>query len=204
MNPAGVTRAPLIVVPAAADVEVTARRLREGGHRAQRGFDLPPEPFDLSGERLTCAGIVADRAEAVAALVAAVRGAGLVVSVGLAADEADVFLDDLARIGPILRPPAAPAVAGPQLSPEQRQLLEILAAGATVPDAARQLYLSVRTAERRIGEIRRVLGVRTTAEAVLAARAATAVGGRPGESGGDWGWSPGGPAVASTSMESER
>src|SRR5687767_11002773 len=147
-----------------------ARRLRETGHRVQLGFVLPPEPFDLSAEHLLCAGVVDGEASAVAAVIAAVRQTGLVVSVGLPVDQSAVFLTDLARIGPVLTSPTTAAPRAPTLSPEQRQLLDLLTAGASVSDAARQLYLSVRTTERRIGEIRRLLGVRTTAEAIVASR----------------------------------
>ena len=202
---AGDGRAPLIVVPTAAAVEVTARRLREGGHRAQQGFELPGEPFDLAGERLLCAGKVTTPDEAVAAVVAAVRGTGLIVAVDLPGEEAAGFLADLARIGPVVRPRTAPAAA-PQLSPEHRRLLDLLAGGATVPEAARELYLSVRTAERRIGEIRRTLGVRTTAEAVIAARSGAGDGdgnSDSGDGGGDWGWPAGGTALPSVPMERE-
>lgn len=162
--------APLIIVPPGVEVEATARRLRETGHRVQLGFVLPPEPFDLSAEHLLCGGVVDGEPAAVAAVVAAVRQTGLVVSVQLPADQSAVFLGDLARIGPLLTSPSAAAPRAPTLSPAQRQLLDLLVAGASVSDAARQLYLSVRTTERRIGEIRRLLGVRTTAEAIVAGR----------------------------------
>jgi DNA-binding CsgD family transcriptional regulator len=41
----------------------------------------------------------------------------------------------------------------------------------TVPEAAAELGLTARTAERRIESARRILGVRSTAEAVVAAMA---------------------------------
>lgn len=186
--------APLIVVPPGVGVEATARRLRESGHRVQLGFVLPSDPFDLSAERLLCAGVVDGEATAVAAVVAAVRQTGLVVSVQLPADQSATFLGDLARIGPVLTPPATPVAPGPALSPEQRQLLDLLAAGASVPEAARQLYLSVRTTERRIGEIRRALGVRTTAEAIVAARQR--------DVGGNWGSPPAAGSVPFVPMRS--
>jgi DNA-binding CsgD family transcriptional regulator len=52
---------------------------------------------------------------------------------------------------------------------EQRQLLRLLADGLSVAEAAAFLHLSRRTAERRLAEARAVLGVATTAEAVLRA-----------------------------------
>ncbi|MBT8228494.1 MAG: LuxR family transcriptional regulator, partial [Dactylosporangium sp.] len=55
----------------------------------------------------------------------------------------------------------------PRLAAEQRALLERLAAGETIAAASAAEYLSLRTANRRIAEARRQLGVRTTREAVL-------------------------------------
>ena len=52
------------------------------------------------------------------------------------------------------------------LDPEQLKLLDLLAAGSTVDEAAAELYLSRRTVQRRLSEIRNVLGVTTTAAAV--------------------------------------
>lgn len=52
------------------------------------------------------------------------------------------------------------------LEPEQFRLLDLLAAGSTVDEAAAELYLSRRTVQRRLAEIRSALGVSTTAAAV--------------------------------------
>ena len=54
------------------------------------------------------------------------------------------------------------------LTPEQRQILDLLADGASIAQAARQLYLSLRTANRRVAAARDALGVASTREAVLA------------------------------------
>jgi DNA-binding NarL/FixJ family response regulator len=51
----------------------------------------------------------------------------------------------------------------------QRRLLALLACGLSVPEAARRLHLSRRTAERRLAEARVALGAATNAEAVLRA-----------------------------------
>jgi hypothetical protein len=55
-----------------------------------------------------------------------------------------------------------------ELVPEQRALLDRLAAGDTIAAAAAAEFLSLRTANRRIAEARALFGVRTTREAVLA------------------------------------
>jgi DNA-binding NarL/FixJ family response regulator len=55
----------------------------------------------------------------------------------------------------------------PELAPEQRALLERLAKGETIAAAAQGQFLSLRTANRRIAQVRQALGVRSTREAVL-------------------------------------
>lgn len=55
------------------------------------------------------------------------------------------------------------------LDEEQRGLLGLLCRGHSVTEAAQQLHLSRRTAERRLAEARASLGAATNAEAVLRA-----------------------------------
>jgi DNA-binding CsgD family transcriptional regulator len=55
------------------------------------------------------------------------------------------------------------------LDDEQRRLLALLGRGLSVTEAATQLRLSSRTAERRLSEARAALGAVTNAEAVLRA-----------------------------------
>ena len=53
------------------------------------------------------------------------------------------------------------------LTADQIQLIDLLAAGLSIPEAAGRLFLSVRTAERRVGAAKRLLGTATTAEAIM-------------------------------------
>jgi DNA-binding NarL/FixJ family response regulator len=55
-----------------------------------------------------------------------------------------------------------------ELDPEQRRLLELLAAGVTREHAAKSLYLSRRSVDRRLATLRRRVGVASTAELLLA------------------------------------
>jgi DNA-binding CsgD family transcriptional regulator len=57
----------------------------------------------------------------------------------------------------------------PALDDAQRELLELLAAGLSVAEAAARSHLSPRTAERRLAEARAALGAATNAEAVVRA-----------------------------------
>jgi DNA-binding CsgD family transcriptional regulator len=68
----------------------------------------------------------------------------------------------VAHMNPVRRP-------GAVLDEQHRLLLAALAGGRSVAAAAERLCMSRRTAERRLSEARRVLGVSTTAEAVAAA-----------------------------------
>lgn len=165
--------APIVVLPAPEEVAAAAVQLRRGGHACQDGFDLAP-PFDVRGRRMICAGTVDSESGARAALLAAARGAGLLIALSAELDQdlRSRFLDDLGRIGPVRHgehgehddpTPAA-------LSTEQRELVERLADGASIPQAAAELFISVRTAERRMSQVRTALGVRTTAAAVVAYR----------------------------------
>lgn len=53
-----------------------------------------------------------------------------------------------------------------QLSPVQRALLDRLAQGGTIAAAAAAEFLSLRTANRRIAELRALLGLASTRELV--------------------------------------
>ncbi|MFB9238287.1 hypothetical protein ACFFWC_22470 [Plantactinospora siamensis] len=79
------------------------------------------------------------------------------------------------RFGPGTGPPgrSAPAAGAEdprgvleRLVPEQRALLNRLANGETIAAAAAAEFLSLRTANRRIAQVRHLLGVRTTRDAV--------------------------------------
>lgn len=149
-------------VPASALRSVAA----EGWNLAE-GFDLPEAPWELTGLRWVRWGGVEVEDQLEAALMAAVRGVGVMAACpneGLRGR----LLADLGRVGEVVL-----AQFGPDpldaLDADQRVLLERLATGSTVAEVADLLYLSNRTAERRLSAARRALGVRTTAEAIALA-----------------------------------
>jgi DNA-binding CsgD family transcriptional regulator len=123
------------------------------------------------GEELLCVGAVTGADDAAAAVLAAVSGARLVVAAGAPREVIDRLLDDLRRLGEVDHRIGAPALGG-----DERQLLALLLGGATLGQAARQLHISRRTADRRLAAARAALGARSTPEAMaIAAR----VGVRP-------------------------
>lgn len=163
--------APIVVLPDAAAVEAAAVQLRRKGHAARGGFALEPDgDFDVREQKLICTGVIDGAEAARSAVLAAARGASVLLAID---DDLDPgvrhrLLDDLARLGSVRDQLTAPTQTGPALTQEQLQLLELLAAGASIPEAAAELYVSVRTAERRVAQVRAAFGVRTTAAALVA------------------------------------
>jgi Homeodomain-like domain len=119
--------------------------------------------------RVVCHGVVGSDGDAVSALRAALGGAGLVVTAKAPRETIDRLVDDLRRLGKVdhLTADVAPPLLVDQ---EHRALLALLADGWTLGDAAAELGLSRRTADRRLDAARRSLGVERTAEAVATAR----------------------------------
>lgn len=159
--------APRHVVATAADADAVLRRLARDGWALRDGFALPDPNWDVTGAKLVVHGRVTDQDSLQLAVLAAARGAGIVAVCDLHTPTGRALIDDLARLGAVHQ-----GVPGDDphadLIPEQRALLDRLAAGDTIAAAAAAEFLSLRTANRRIAEARAMFGVRTTREAVLA------------------------------------
>ncbi len=167
--------APRHIVTSAADADTVLRRLTRDGWTVREGFALPDPTWDVTADRLVLHGRVADSDTVHLALLAAARGTGIVAVCDPATPLGRALADDLARLGGVQHGPGGAAGGGGgggggavDLVPEQRALLERLAAGDTIAAAAAAEFLSLRTANRRIAEARALFGVRTTREAVLA------------------------------------
>lgn len=158
-------RPPLIVVDAADRLDATADRLRSDGWRI--ADDLRAPPLDLA--RTVVRGVI-DRPELVeAAVLVAAWGGGLLVAVdGLAEHARHRLLDDLGRIGPVDRSSAAVPLATDPAENDGLRLLELIAEGRSLGEAARELSLSRRTADRRLAAARGALGVESTTAAIAA------------------------------------
>jgi hypothetical protein len=164
--------APRHVVASTGDAETVLRRLIRDGWTVREGFALPDPAWDVTGTGLVLHGRITDADSLQLAVLAAARGAGIVAVCDPESAIGRALVDDLARLGPVHQGVGAEggsnnsAVA--DLVPEQRALLDRLAAGDTIAAAAAAEFLSLRTANRRIAEARALFGVRTTREAVLA------------------------------------
>ncbi len=138
------------------EAEVSARRTTQP---LQDGFGVD-RPV---ARRLICFGRLGGEDDEQAALVAAAYGAGLIVLVD-PKGASPGFLEDLGRLGCVewRERPACSA-----LGAEERGLLECLAEGLSLAEAARRLHLSRRTADRRLNAARQALGATSTAEALV-------------------------------------
>ncbi len=115
---------------------------------------------------VVCTGAVAGAEDAAAALLAVVAGAGIVVDGRADRETLDRLCEDLRRLG-TLDHRTSDASRRPRLTREQRALVDLLMEGRTLGEAAHQLNLSRRTADRRLAAVRDLLGVETTAEALV-------------------------------------
>lgn len=133
------------------------------GRRVVEGFELADVPWDLSERRLVCSGVVTDQQSAQSAMRAVARGVALILCIELDGDERVRFEEDLARVGELDtdRDP----IGG--LGPEHIDLLDALASGRTMREAASDAHLSRRTAYRRLTEARVAMGATSTAQVVV-------------------------------------
>jgi DNA-binding CsgD family transcriptional regulator len=155
------------VVATTADADTVLRRLTRDGWAVREGFALPDPAWDVTAARLVLYGRITETDTLQLAVLAAARGAGVVAVCDADTPVGRALVDDLSRLGTVhLGAGDGEAVA--DLIPEQRALLDRLAAGDTIAAAAAAEFLSLRTANRRIAEARALFGVRTTREAVLA------------------------------------
>jgi DNA-binding NarL/FixJ family response regulator len=158
---------PLVVIESAnPDADAHVRRALA---RAREAGLQPTAGWLASGGRFVCHGQVGSEADAVQALRAAVGGSGVVITATAPRETIDRLLDDLRRLGTVthitadVRPPTT-------VNSELRRLLGLLAEGLTLGEAAAELGLSRRTADRRLDAARRALDAERTAEALAKAR----------------------------------
>jgi hypothetical protein len=137
------------------------------GRRRRDAEELPREPWDLADRAWVIERTVASDTDVGPVVLASLRGVEVAAVVVVAA-MAELLLDDLRRVGVSVEMPSdvAPARPSVELPEDARELLALLAGGASMAEAAAAVHVSLRTAERRIGVVRRQLGVRTTAEAL--------------------------------------
>lgn len=147
------------------DADELGEELRAEGWTIRDGWDVSVR---AANERVACLGDVTSAEDAGRAVLAAVRGATVIVRACGPREVIDHLCDDLRRLGPLehLTEPRPRHL----LDAQQRKLLAHLASGLSLGEAAKRLQIARRTADRRLAAAREALGVTTTAEAILAAR----------------------------------
>lgn len=111
---------------------------------------------------------VSDEDGAAVALFTAIEGVGLLVDASPAERPVvDRLCDDLRRLGHLDHRVGG---SGPLLQPEERAVMDLLAAGSTLGAAAEALHLSRRSADRRLASARAKLGASATGAAIAAYR----------------------------------
>ena len=158
-------RPPVIVVEQSQDLlRAALAELKAAGWNLTAGFGTPP-PLSARGVRY---GTVASSREAAAALLVVLGGSGLVIDARMDWAVLDQLLEDLRHLGPVEhRRVLAPI---PPITDDGRLILGLLAEGMTLGEAAAELEIPRRTADRRLAAARRILGVERTSEAVARAR----------------------------------
>ncbi len=147
------------IVIEGSDIALDVAIRESGAGRCSEGFLPPFRPNEIR------TGTVESATDAEAALLAALDGAGLILRATGRRDVIDRLVDDLRRLGPVDHRVGEPDTAE-ALSPTARAILGLLAEGHSLGEAATILGLSRRTADRRLAEGRRVLGVERTTEAI--------------------------------------
>ena len=159
---------PIILVSDDTSLETASNEVAALGWTTRRGFRLEQGTWDVSDARVVCFGSVATFDDVNLALLAVVRGAGLVARV---ADDGEVrrrLNDNLRHLGRIEQRSDSSGEAA-ALSADQIELCRMLGRGMNLAAAAQALHVSRRTAARRLHDARETLGVSTSREAVLIA-----------------------------------
>lgn len=150
-----------------------ARAVAVATARAQFRGLTPVHGWSAAAPGLVCCGGVRCAEDAAAAVLAALAGAELIIDAsGLTGEPAmiDQLCDDLRRLGTVVHHTADDRDPAEALDDDQLELLVLLARGRSLGQAAADLHLSRRTADRRLAAARDALGVRATVQAVALVR----------------------------------
>lgn len=158
---------PLVVVEAGAEVLSDAHaELTSLGWEVLEERSVA-EPVGARSGTVVWSLTVEDDGSAALAVLAALEGTGLLIDARADRATVDRLCDDLRRLGHLDHRIGDP---GPLLTLEERRLLDLLSNGIALGEAAAQLHLARRTADRRLVAARTKLGVETTAQALAAHR----------------------------------
>jgi hypothetical protein len=163
---------PLIVIEGNDQVFQQARRMlwRDGWRVVDGWADAVVVTGPLT-PRVVHTGTVQNLSDAAGAVITAISGSGLLVHATASREVLDLLYEDLRHLGSLhVHGGADDPILPPLLPPDQQHILRLLLEGQTLPQAAEALSISPRTADRRIAAARRFYRVKSTAEALRAAR----------------------------------
>ena len=144
-------RDPPVVLASANSSTVARESAVADGFRLVDLRRVPPDPWDLRHERIVATGVVRTIKDVAAALHVVTRGGGLIAELGLDAARTAALFDDLRRLRPDFTLESDP---GAEVTEADRALIRLLASGSTVTCAAKSLFISRRTAVRRLAHLR--------------------------------------------------
>jgi DNA-binding CsgD family transcriptional regulator len=157
---------PLIVIEGSDQAfEAVVVEVQAAGWSVAPGFAVSSV---LAG-RTVHAGAVTSAVEAGAALMVALGGNGVVVVSRGSQEVMDRLFGDLGHVGRVDHRSSTDETVA-TLGPSEQAVLALLAQGHSLGETARLLGLSRRTADRRLAEARRRLGVERTSAAIARAR----------------------------------
>jgi hypothetical protein len=157
---AATTTPVVVLVEHRGDTLDVARLVAEAaGRRVVAGWTLPPRPWDLGAAGIVVQGVLHDPNDDAALVDAVVRGVSAIVGVERSRPVPVRLLDALRRSAPVLDWRSCPVMG---LDATQARLLIALANGRSTRDAASEMFLSLRTAHRRMAEARDALGAPST------------------------------------------
>lgn len=148
----------------------TVAEVTAAGWNRVEDFETAPQEWDVSARRIVYTGYIEEPADVSAALLLVARGAGLVAVLRCDARTRRSFLHDLRRVGLIELRSEDDISPILKLTEEQLALIEYLATGSTVGQAATRINRSRRTADRLLAAAREALNVTSNAEAVTLLR----------------------------------
>jgi DNA-binding NarL/FixJ family response regulator len=125
--------------------------------------DVPSTPWSIEDERLVVTCVLRTTDDVARAVHVVSRGGGLIAELNLQPAHSALLFDDLLRLRTDVQldDPLA------ELTNTDRALIRLLASGTSVKAAAKALFLSRRTADRRLARLRTIAGASSTREAVL-------------------------------------
>ena len=159
----------LLAVEGAAATSDELGRILDG-LRAE-GYEIVDDPLARAmgrppSRRLALVVPIAGEGDTPNAVQAALRGYSVVAVNRAPRDVADRLYEDLRRFGRLQVRSRPQPTLDDGLADEERNLIELLAGGMSLGEAASALHLSRRTADRRLASARLALGASTTPELI--------------------------------------